>query len=89
VTQSSEGGMGLASSNGMQLLTSHEVIVDPHDLIVSKTDLAGRIIYVNAAFERISGYSRSQALGKPRPAGAQPPGAARDPGARVALDRRR
>lgn len=49
----------------MQLLTSHEVIVDPNDLIVSKTDLAGRIIYVNAAFERISGYSRAQALGKP------------------------
>jgi PAS domain S-box-containing protein len=49
----------------MKLITSDEVVVAPRDLLVSKTDLAGRITYVNAAFERISGYTRTQALGKP------------------------
>ncbi len=49
----------------MKLLTSKEVLVDPDELIVSKTDLAGRITYVNAAFERVSGYTRTQAIGQP------------------------
>lgn len=49
----------------MKLITTEEVVVDPHDLIISKTDLAGRITYVNPAFERISGYTRAQAIGQP------------------------
>lgn len=35
------------------------------ELIVSKTDLQGRISYVNATFRRVSGYEESELLGQP------------------------
>ena len=33
--------------------------------LVSKTDLSGKITYVNDAFEKISGYSKEELIGKP------------------------
>ena len=33
--------------------------------LVSKTDLKGRITYVNDAFEKLSGYTRDELIGKP------------------------
>jgi PAS domain S-box-containing protein len=36
-----------------------------NDLIVSKTDLTGRITYANDAFCRVAGYSETELLGKP------------------------
>lgn len=38
---------------------------DENDLIVSKTDLKGRITYVNRTFIDISGYRESELLGQP------------------------
>lgn len=35
------------------------------ELIVSKTDLNGRITYVNRTFTKVSGYSEAEALGQP------------------------
>ncbi|MBO9569771.1 MULTISPECIES: PAS domain-containing protein [Cellulomonas] len=37
----------------------------PDELIVSKTDLQGRITYVNGTFRRVSGYDESELLGRP------------------------
>jgi PAS domain S-box-containing protein len=36
-----------------------------HELIVSKTDLKGRITYANPVFVRLSGYPRHQVIGAP------------------------
>jgi PAS domain S-box-containing protein len=36
-----------------------------NDLIVSKTDLTGRITYANEVFCKIAGYSEAELLGKP------------------------
>ena len=46
------------------LLNQYKEIVD-ENLIVSKTDLRGRITYVNDAFEKISGFTKDELLGKP------------------------
>ncbi|CAA7620142.1 methyl-accepting chemotaxis protein [Magnetospirillum sp. UT-4] len=46
-------------------ITDTEVMLDDDSLIVSKTDLAGRITFVNAAFVEISGYSEQELLGAP------------------------
>lgn len=46
-------------------LTGTERRLDPDDLIVSKTDLAGRITYANRTFMAISGYTEVELLGKP------------------------
>lgn len=46
-------------------LTGVERRLDPDDLIVSKTDLAGRITYANRTFMSISGYTERELLGKP------------------------
>ncbi|MCU7843722.1 MAG: PAS domain-containing protein [Candidatus Thiodiazotropha sp. (ex Monitilora ramsayi)] len=43
--------------------TNHEILMDDHDFIVSKTDLKGRITYANRVFMRIAGYSESELLG--------------------------
>lgn len=44
--------------------TQQEVRLQDSDLIVSKTDLTGRITYVNRTFMRISNYAESEVLGK-------------------------
>ena len=46
-------------------LTGHEVFFEPNEVIVSKTDLKGKITYVNDVFLRISGYSEAQLMGQP------------------------
>ena len=43
--------------------TSREVALGDDDVIISKTDLKGRITYANRTFMRISGYSEPQLHG--------------------------
>lgn len=44
--------------------TSREVPWGDEEIIVSKTDLTGRITYVNRTFMRVAGFSEAQVLGK-------------------------
>jgi len=46
-------------------LTGHERSFSPDDVIVTKTDLKGRITYANQCFLRISSLTEEQALGAP------------------------
>lgn len=46
-------------------LTGIERTLGRDEIIVSKTDLAGRITYANRVFQRISGYSEAELLGAP------------------------
>lgn len=43
--------------------SDEEVRFDPDEIIVSKTDLTGRITYGNSVFVRVSGYARSELIG--------------------------
>lgn len=45
--------------------SGRERILGNDELIVSKTDLKGRIIYANKTFQKIAGYSESDLLGAP------------------------
>jgi PAS domain S-box-containing protein len=45
--------------------TQREVFFSPDDIIVSKTDLKGRITYANQVFCDIAGYSEAELLGEP------------------------
>jgi len=45
--------------------TGVEVFFDADDIIVSKTDLKGRITYANKVFTDICGYSEAELLGQP------------------------
>jgi PAS domain S-box-containing protein len=45
--------------------TGRETFFQPSELIVSKTDLKGRITYANGVFRRMAGYSESELLGQP------------------------
>jgi PAS domain S-box-containing protein len=45
--------------------TDVEVFFDKDDIIVSKTDLKGRITYANQTFCHIAGYSEAELLGQP------------------------
>ncbi|MBK5957069.1 chemotaxis protein [Rhodoplanes elegans] len=45
--------------------THREVFFSPHDLIVSKTDLKGRITYANKVFCDICGYGVAELMGQP------------------------
>jgi aerotaxis receptor len=44
--------------------TQQEILLSPDEVIVSKTDLSGRITYGNRAFMRIANLSAEQTLGK-------------------------
>jgi PAS domain S-box-containing protein len=46
-------------------LTGKESFFDQDEIIVSKSDLTGRITYCNDVFVRVSGYSESELLGQP------------------------
>jgi len=45
--------------------TTVEVFFDADDIIVSKTDLKGRITYANKVFTDICGYSEAELIGQP------------------------
>jgi len=42
-----------------------EVIIGDNEIIVSKTNLKGRITYVNDVFRRVSGFSEEELLSEP------------------------
>ncbi len=46
-------------------LTGVEQFFDIDDIIVSKTDLKGRITYANDIFEHVSGYNSGELMGQP------------------------
>ena len=46
-------------------MTGKELTFDEKEFIVSKTDLAGKIIYGNEVFIRMSEFSEAELLGKP------------------------
>ena len=45
--------------------SGREVHFGDEEIIVSKTDLKGRITYANDVFAKVSGYSEAELLGKP------------------------
>ncbi|GLQ05096.1 PAS domain-containing protein [Sneathiella chinensis] len=45
-------------------LTGVERTFDPNELIVSKTDLTGKIVYGNRLFFQLAGYTEQECLGK-------------------------
>lgn len=45
--------------------TQREVFFEADDLIVSKTDLKGKITYANQTFCRISGFDEAEVVGRP------------------------
>jgi PAS domain S-box-containing protein len=45
--------------------TNVEVFFDQDDIIVSKTDLKGRITYANRTFCQVAGYSEAELMGQP------------------------
>jgi methyl-accepting chemotaxis protein len=47
-----------------QPVTDKEVLLTPETLIVSKTDLKGRITYINRDFLEISGFSEAELIGQ-------------------------
>ncbi|OZB47357.1 MAG: chemotaxis protein, partial [Thiomonas sp. 14-66-4] len=48
-----------------QPVTQQEYVLKHDDFIVSKTDLKGRITFVNRTFVEISGFSEAELLGAP------------------------
>lgn len=52
-------------SNQKIIPTRNEVFFGDDELIVSKTDLRGKITYANDVFIRISGYTEDEVLGSP------------------------
>ncbi len=51
------------NDNVKKSLTGVERFFDVNELIVSKTDLTGRLTYVNDVFMRVGGYNESELLG--------------------------
>lgn len=45
--------------------TSEEITFLPDEIIVSKTDLSGRITYANATFAKVAGYTRDELMNQP------------------------
>jgi len=45
--------------------TNTEIFFEEDDIIVSKTDLKGRVTYANHSFCRIAGYTEAELLGQP------------------------
>lgn len=45
--------------------TGIERSFDPDEIIVSKTDVAGRITYANRVFQRVAGFDEAELLGAP------------------------
>lgn len=51
--------------NSMIALTGSERTFGENEIIVSKTDVKGRMLYANSTFLKVAGYSESEVLGKP------------------------
>lgn len=51
-----------------ELVTGREVKFNENEIIVSKTDTRGIMVYVNDVFLKISGYTEDEMLGKPHSA---------------------
>jgi methyl-accepting chemotaxis protein len=47
-------------------VTNTEYILTDNDSIVSKTDLQGKITYINEDFKRISGFTEAELIGEPQ-----------------------
>lgn len=45
-------------------VTNNEYLTDDNTLIVSTTDLKGRITYVNRDFIEVSGFTKEELIGK-------------------------
>ena len=58
-------GKGKPSSGSDIYLTGIERTFDKNEIIVSKTDAKGRIIYANEVFLRMAGYSEAEILNQP------------------------
>jgi PAS domain S-box-containing protein len=50
---------------GVTIPTGREVAFGEDEIIVSKTDLRGRITYANSVFLRVAGYSEAEVIGQP------------------------
>ncbi len=46
-------------------ITDREIVLDDHALLVSRTDINGRITFVNAEFVQVSGFTEEELLGAP------------------------
>jgi methyl-accepting chemotaxis protein len=46
-------------------VTQREFVLEGDDLLVSRTDLRGVIVYVNPEFVRVSGYTEAELIGQP------------------------
>ncbi|WP_454018427.1 PAS domain-containing protein [Azospirillum sp. Marseille-Q6669] len=57
--------MAVGTGGTYGTLTGQERTFHRDEIIVSKTDLKGRITYANDVFLRISGYSEAELLGQP------------------------
>ena len=51
--------------HGNQPDSGHEFILRDEHLIISQTDCAGRIVFVNPDFVEVSGFSEAEAIGQP------------------------
>lgn len=62
-----EGGAGQVPAVTMTPITptGQECFFEEDEIIVSKTDLKGRITYANEVFLRVAGYAESEVLGAP------------------------
>ena len=47
-------------------VTDEEYVLSELDVIITRTDLTGNIVYANEAFLRSSGYSHAEVIGKPQ-----------------------
>lgn len=59
------GGQDVKEAMSQDTLTGVERFFSPEEIIVSKTDLQGRITYANDVFLRIADYQEDEVLGKP------------------------
>ena len=46
-------------------ITGHERFFQPHELIVTKTDTRGIVLYCNDICLKIAGYAEDEIVGKP------------------------
>ncbi|WP_341318392.1 methyl-accepting chemotaxis protein [Paraburkholderia sp. IMGN_8] len=47
-------------------VTDEEYVLSERDVIITRTDVSGRIVYANEAFLRSSGYQRGEVMGEPQ-----------------------